>query len=445
MTDMDQSGQAAQPRLGMGAPLVVGRLPRVLVLLAGVNFATGAVLGAWMAADPSARPVWAAVHGELNPYGWLTLLIYGMTYAVLAVSAGLVPPWPWLGWLQAGLAEAGVWLAGAGWGCQQPLLAGLGKTLEALAASVFLLNILTAVAQRRRRLPVFNLPPELAFLSKAEAWRATDRIAQRGTDVALMFYLVAAWWQAAAAFRGQPSPAGAEVLAAFGWLAGTVLAVALHLLPRLLGRPLSARWAAWAQVLWGAGVLACTVEAVLPGARAAGQAGQAELWSGWASRGLGLAFTVWAGGYLVVMGNHRHALVERLVPAARWAWLASWGYALILGISLLSGAPLTALSVYHLLFLGWISTLVYGVGWSLFPVLFQWSVMGRARLQVGLAVAGTAGLLLGFVGSDRWPGRLTQGCLAVGGCLAAVAVLWFLLSWPLALWWSRQAAARIRA
>ncbi|MCL6637016.1 MAG: hypothetical protein K6T26_03615 [Alicyclobacillus sp.] len=443
---MNLSGQAGRPRPSAVDP-VVGRLPRVLVVLAGVNFATGAILGAWMAADPSARPVWAAVHGELNPYGWLTLLIYGMTYAVLAVSAGLVPPLPWLGWLQAVCAETGVWLAGAGWGCHQPRWAGLGKTLEALAASIFLLNILTSVAQRRRRPLAFNLPPELTFLTRSARWQVTDRIAQRGTDVALMFYLVAAWWQAVAAFRGQPSPKVAVVLADFGWLAGTVLAVALHLLPRLLDRPLSARWAACAQVLWGIGVLGCAVAAGWPGSlEAAGSMGSAVLWRNWASRGLGLAIMVWAGGYLVSIASARHTLPPRLRAAARWAWLVSWMYALVLGGSLLAGAPLNSLRVYHLLFLGWISTLVYGVGWGLFPVLFQLPVPGHlARGQVALAAVGTAGLLLGFAGSGRWSSLLAHECLAAGGCLAAAAALWFLLYWPLALWQSRHKDAKMRA
>ncbi|EPZ53037.1 hypothetical protein [Alicyclobacillus acidoterrestris] len=68
------------------------RLAQAFIGVALVNFLVGAVLGAVLASALRLGPELMAIHGELNPYGWLSMLIYGMTYAVLGMFTQLRLP-----------------------------------------------------------------------------------------------------------------------------------------------------------------------------------------------------------------------------------------------------------------------------------------------------------------------------------------------------------------
>gem|GEM_PF-6368951 len=145
--------------------------------------------------------------------------------------------------------------------------AGLGGWM---APIVFLGNILAAVFSGKTR--GRQLAPDggaLPFLDSSPQYRATDRIAQRGTDVSLLLLIVATVWMFVKAVTASSpplqvsEPAGALFLTYYGWIGGTALAVSLHLFPRFLHtNRISPRAAVIGQVLWGMAVLAATVGTV---------------------------------------------------------------------------------------------------------------------------------------------------------------------------------------
>jgi hypothetical protein len=83
-------------------------LPACCIGTAFFNFSIGATLGVTMAWLLQSWGYLAMLHAELNPIGWLTILIYGMTYAVLKWLANIVSPKPKLAWIQLLVAGAAV-------------------------------------------------------------------------------------------------------------------------------------------------------------------------------------------------------------------------------------------------------------------------------------------------------------------------------------------------
>ncbi|GGJ07025.1 hypothetical protein GCM10010885_15250 [Alicyclobacillus cellulosilyticus] len=447
--------KAAGPARGSSA-----RLPAAFILIAMVNFAAGATLGGLMANRPA---WWAALggwHGELNRFGWLTMMIYGMTYAVLSISAGLRLPWPWLGFVHLVVAEAGVVAVGFGGttGSSGWTLSGL--VLQALAPTLFMFNILTAVvytrrARHREEEAAPSTHPAIVWLARSPAYRATDRIAQRGTDVALLLLLAGVWWQAVASLAaGRPVPVpGATTLVEEGWIAGTVLAVALHLAPRFWPW---ARWPRpWLHALQAVWLIGVTAAAWGP-----------DGWAGAGVRAIGLALAGWAVMHLAAVspgvsrqsraegntgngtgtgnaaecdsGRNRHrggdVRAGRVPAHARWLWRFGWAMALALGIVFLAGMKADALAARHLLFLGWTSSLVYSVGYTLFPALLGRGVKGAAfvRAQVICACAGAALLSAGFLIAPWVHGEAAAFWMvpvAAGGTLAWLGAAMFLFDW----------------
>jgi hypothetical protein len=234
------------------------RLPKWFIGFAGLNFLAGAVLGGWMAASPAAVARLAAIHGEINPFGWLTMMIYGTTYAVLRVFAGLRPPKAWLSWLHLAVSELAVVAVVIGEvGASVSFVRG-GYVLQAVAPILFLVNILSTVwAARRERRQALSQPQSHSVLERTAAVQRTDRIARRGTDLALIVFIVAAVWMAVLALRSADPVDWTDSGAAaywlnYGWIAGTLLAVSLHLFPRFTGIDgLNPRVPQLVQLLWG--------------------------------------------------------------------------------------------------------------------------------------------------------------------------------------------------
>ncbi|MCL6597377.1 MAG: hypothetical protein K6T81_01400 [Alicyclobacillus macrosporangiidus] len=409
----------------------IGWLPVAFVAAAILNFAAGAALGGLMALVPELWGSLGPVHGEINPYGWLTMLIYGMTYAVLSVSAGLRLPWRWLGWLQWGIAEAGVLAAAAGMALPAHGLLLAGLWLQALAPTLFLINILSAVASRRKGMGRSEpaIPQALRYMAKSPRFQATDRIGQRGTDIALMLFVLATWWAALGATAGRPADGSALILlVGYGWIAGTVLAVAIHLYPRLTDDEGVPPWTVFtSQALWLAGVaLATAGQAAWPPALAVGQ------------RLLGVSFALTAGVYLIRLPRRRRdAEGERRMPShAAWSWAIAWGFAGVLGLALCTGLSPVSLAGLHLLFLGWITTLVYAVGYALFPVLLEASPPSPrwAVPQIAVAAVGALCMILAFGAGDvsprpAWLNAGMNGLFAAGGSCTWLAFAGFAAVW----------------
>ncbi|MCL6517208.1 hypothetical protein [Alicyclobacillus sp.] len=409
----------------------IGWLPLAFIGAGMVNFLAGSTLGSLMALVPGWWARLGPVHGEINPYGWLTMLIYGMTYAVLSVSAGLRPPRPGLGWVQWALAEAGVLGIVAGDAAGVPGLSRVGWLFQALAPLVFLINILSAVRAKRRGLAGrIEIPERMRYLGPSDRFQATDRVGQRGTDIALMLFLVGVVWSTIRIWTGGTEAAGAGILVDYGWIAGTVLSVAVHLYPRFTDDAGIPRWSVLgAQGLWLLGVVLSAFGALVwPVFVAAGQ------------RLMGVAFLLSAAMYLVRLPRRRRDAdgLRRMPLPAAWAWAIAWWFAAILGLALLAGLSPGSLAAMHLLFLGWITTLVYAVGYALFPVFLEVAAPTRALAgaQVILATVGAAGMALAFALSTpsftaalpfadaAVPVLFTIGGVCAWGAFAGFSLLW---------------------
>jgi cbb3-type cytochrome oxidase subunit 1 len=109
--------------------------------------ASGVGLGVTFAVDRATGAALRPLHVELNLWGWVTLLIYGMAYHMLPRFADRPLRWPQLADAQAWLAIVGVALAATGWIATRldlpmaRLLLVSGGLTQALAALIFALII----------------------------------------------------------------------------------------------------------------------------------------------------------------------------------------------------------------------------------------------------------------------------------------------------------------
>lgn len=426
---------------------LIGVLPPTFVAVAFFNFVVGASLGGWMATDISLWSLVGPIHGETNPFGWLTMLIYGMTYAVLVAFAGLRPPKAWLGWLHLFAAEAGVVLITSSYLDGSLALYRIGLILQCLAPTLFLINILWAVVSARRQRSA-NLKrgfgdeivsseeaEVLPFLSPSLIHKATDRIAQRGTDASLMLFIVAACWmlvegliQKVPPLEASPSN-GALFLVYYGWIGGTVLAVSLHLFPRFLGTDgLNAKLASVGQGLWGAGVVLGTLGTVTT-----------PLIASLGNRLLGIAFLWSAVTYLTALIRQQwqssrgdSGAQRRTLPGASLlAWWAGWLFCLVLGASLAMGLDPFSLLSFHLFFLAFATDLVYGIGYAQFPAFLS-PVTPRGAWAIAQVTGALVGVLLMLIAFYEQSVAGVSGpawVLPVGGVIAALSAIAFLLSW----------------
>ncbi len=110
-------------------------------LLAGIT------LGVLFAVDRSIGGTFRMLHAELNLWGWVALLIYGMGYHMLPRFTGRALRSSQLAEIQSWLAIGGVALASGGWLAQASrlpaaqLLLVVGGTLKLAAALLFALLI----------------------------------------------------------------------------------------------------------------------------------------------------------------------------------------------------------------------------------------------------------------------------------------------------------------
>lgn len=125
----------------------MNRLSIRCIKAAFVCLALGIGLGATFALDRPLGALLRPLHAELNLWGWVTLLIYGMAYHMLPRFTGRPLRWPRLATAQSWLAIGGVALAATGWLAAfgglpgAPALMAGGGTIELAAALIFVLLI----------------------------------------------------------------------------------------------------------------------------------------------------------------------------------------------------------------------------------------------------------------------------------------------------------------
>lgn len=415
----------------------IGTLPKIFIITAFVNFLVGAFFGGWMASDPSRISLLGSLHGEINPFGWLTLMIYGMTYAVLTLSTGFHPPRAAVGWIHWLMAELGVILLVFSFFYQSPIAFRIGLGFQAMAPVVFLGNLLSAVITGKksgRQFPQDKMDESypLVALKRSTILESSDRVGQRGTDVALMLYLVAVWWiwiqswMVPGVNSGLGSDA-ARVLIYYGWIGGTIWSVGLHLLPRFaVSKPINAKMASLGQLFWFTAVLIQVIGMMVN-----------PQWVLVTSRLLGIAAIY--QGVLFMFPLLTKSIQESHTPLlplwSKTAWMSALLLEIILGLLLVVGLDPLSLLALHLLFLGFATTLLYGVGYGIFPWIFGGIKVSPIYvwMQLVLSIIGVVLMAVAFTGYvwsrfGNWPDPLW---LAIGGILAALGAFLFILQWPI--------------
>jgi len=88
------------------------------------------------------------------------------------------------------------------------------------------------------------------------------------------------------------------------------------------------------------------------------------------------------------------------------------------------GRESAVLPVLHALFLGWMTTLVYGTSYAVMPVLFDIKIRSTTLsiAQMSISAIGAALMMGGFANLDAPVGR---ALLAAGGGLAWLAFAWY--------------------
>lgn len=394
----------------------IGILPFAFIACAMLNFTVGSTLGLWMATDPTSWGTLASIHGESNPFGWLTMLIYGMTYAVLSVSAELRLSSPILGWVHLVVAEAGVTLISMGIIFGGMWIIDIGYGFQACSPCLFLMNILLALrAKRLGKMSVLSIPETLTLIGRRSDCEKTDRIARRGTDVSGLLFVVGAAWACVSEWISDRVAPGARVLIYDGWLVGTVASVSLHFYPRLVGATRNLTWPFRVyQVVWLASVALMAFAESMGASRV--------LWFGRLLFGLSLMLLSSTFIYLLVRSFRVQSSSIPLFTLASWSF--AYGFAALAGVLLLLGADELSLPVLHSVFLGWMTTLVYGVSYRVLPLFLEIQIeWGRwESVQVIASAVGAALMVAGFTDLGRHVGILM---LAVGGTTAWLSFIWF--------------------
>jgi hypothetical protein len=177
----------------------------VVVLGAALAWAlSGAALGTWIARLPAA-------HGNLALFGWLTLLIYGVSARTLRPITGTRSRWPKMHVIVGSATLLGALALPAGLALQSAATIWVGGALLALGAVCYIADAGDILC----RAVVVHRPPQ-AFIAAALFWLAVSLVLGAGV-------LLGKPWQAAYVF-----------VLLMGWIAAMVDAHIFHIGVRLI-------------------------------------------------------------------------------------------------------------------------------------------------------------------------------------------------------------------
>lgn len=390
---------------------------------------TGALIGALMAIWPARWLYLRPAHVTINLFGWMSMLVFAMTYQVIPVFIRRQLHRPGLVALHAAVANAAVLAAFAGQLWQAPALVAAGWVGLAVSGALFLANIIGAA---RRGAPVPDADQRARRITHGAldlaALRPLDRTARAFTEASVLYLIAGAGWTAAAHLAGVRGEAAAAFLIRYGWLAMVVFGTSYHLLPRLTGRlPAGIGTLRWQLLGVNLGVIAA----------AAGTAGR---WPALTRTGVALlaltslAYVACMAGPVLrprpAAGDGGPALrgMPRAFATGSWASLALAG---LTGLAWAAGGNAVPydwfLGQTHLYLLGWMTMLAYAVAAVVLP-----RFLGRAGgpgwlygLQLALALPGITLVAAAFLLRSLTPGLPWGGLFGAGATLCATAALVF--------------------
>jgi hypothetical protein len=395
--------------------------------------ALGAGLGMEMAVRPGLVADWRSIHAHLNVNGFLSLLIFGMSYLFVPVFARR--HLALASWARTHLwvAHAAVWGLVVGRALRWWPASAVGG-LAQVASTLLFAAVIVATIRRGEPLDRRSLTGALAAVANAPASVDLDRIATRFTRMALIYLVISSL--GGAALSGAAGPSARETAAIIwftvvGFIVMMLSGIAYHLIPRLSGHGAAgaapARWHFWALAV-SAPVLAAGYVADARTVAGAGHLLEAAALAVF-------AWNLWPALRAGQMpgGSVRFVQMALIAGAAGAALAAARG----LGIAL----PLPRPPLLHLHLLGLATMTAFGVSYALislerpelrlawWPAVHPWvhagallgMIVGFAGVPAALAIsgpvqfAGIAGFLATFVryrlrsGSQPYTGRMSTG------------------------------------
>lgn len=397
-------------------------------------FGTGVVIGALMAIAPERWLYLRPAHIAINLFGWMSMLMYAMTYHVIPVFIRRQLHRPQLIKLQMVMANLSVLAIFAGHLLQFKGWVAAGWGGITIAGVLFLVNIIGAATRGAPTVDWERRAGQLAHPAlDMAAQRHLDKTARPFTEISVVYLILGSAWTTADQFGWVTGEGAAAFLIRYGWLAMMVFGTSYHMLPRLSGRlPAGIGTIRWQLLLANIGVVMAFV-------------GTQGGWAAVARTGMVL-ISLTALIYAVCMSGP----VLRPRPAgksggpalhgiAHWFAIASWAALILAGLAGLGWAAGGSAAPYgwflgqtHLYLLGWMTLLVYAVVGIVLPLALERPLVAHWLYGIQLAVAlpGVVLVAASFllrasvagVNWDAWFGTGATLC-AVGGLIFGLNVI----------------------
>lgn len=366
-------------------------------------FFIGCSLGVYSILNPGLVPAIRPVHTHINLLGWVSMMIIGISYFVIPLFVRKSPYSETAITLHFILANVGILGMTASFAAENYSALIPFALIEVFSAYLFLFNIVsTAIGGA----PVKEIPPEGKFLT-SEGSKEVDRWASYFTQAATFYFVIGCTLGGYMAI----SPSGWSYLRIhfhinlLGWVTMMIYGVAYHIFPRFSGQEV--RMASYVRTNFVVANLGLVLMAI------------AMIYDEESSGTHLSAYTTAFAGVLEGAGGV--LFVYNILPAVTGAVntmgkasvkfiLASLSYlmfGIIFGLfmAIIPDYTETLLPVHaHLNTLGWITMMIYGVGYYMIPAIAGKKLYSRkiAGFQFWIANMGLIGFLTLLPFRNEW-------------------------------------------
>ncbi|MDH3973353.1 MAG: cbb3-type cytochrome c oxidase subunit I [Deltaproteobacteria bacterium] len=330
-----------------------------------IYFLAGCTLGVVSVAMPELVTVLRPVHAHLNLLGWVSMMIIGVSYFVIPLFIGKNPYSEKALTLHFATANIGIIGMVFSFATMNYGLLPLFALIEVFSSYLFLFNIISTAIKGEA---VKELPSNWDFLM-GEADKEVDKWASCFTQAATLYFVIGC---SLGAYMALSASGWAFLKVHFhinllGWITMMIYGVAYHIFPRFSRRDVKNKGLVKTNfIVANSGLLFMVAALILEGSLSSGLS---QMFIGISGLIAGLAGLMFVYNILPSVLS----AVETMGKASVRFVLASLTY-LVLGIILgllmafMPGLTEKIMPVHaHLNVLGWITMMIYGVGYYIIP------------------------------------------------------------------------------
>lgn len=359
-----------------------------------IYFFIGCSLGLLAVAFPDMAYQIRPIHAHINLLGWVSMMIIGVTYFVIPVFVLKHPYSDKAVTLHLILANAGIVGMSVSFLLQNNILLIVSSIIEVVSAYLFLFNIMSTAIKGS---PVDEVPKEGLFLT-GDGDETVDKWASSFTQAATFYFVIGCTLGGYMAI----SPNGWSYfrvhfhITLLGWVMMMIFGVAYHIFPRFSGNPV--RKAALTKTNYriaNTGIILMALALVY--AEEGSNTTLANYAMGFAGLIEGLAGIIFVYNILPsVMGGERTMgkASVRFVKAS----LSYFMIGIIMGVCMTFHPSLAGkiMPVHaHLNVLGWITMMIFGVGYYIIPRFAGKTLYSQKLANIHFWIANIA--LIGFL------------------------------------------------